>query len=69
MRINMKSALVLKVILGAAAVFSAASVVSAAVVPKVPSVMASSMISEGNRYLNELEYKQAVAQYEMALEI
>lgn len=65
----MKSALVIKVILGAAVVFSAASVVSAAVVPKVPSVMAASMISEGNRYLNELEYKQAVAQYEMALEI
>lgn len=66
---NMKSALMLKGILGAAAVFSAVSVVSAAVVPKVPSVMAASMISEGNRYLDELEYTQAVAQYEMALEI
>lgn len=65
----MKNTLILKIILGAAAVFSAASLVSAAVVPNVPSVMAASMISEGNRYLNEMEYKQAVAQYEMALEI
>lgn len=65
----MKNTLILKVILGAAVVFAAVSVVSAAVVPKVPSVMAASMISEGNRYLNEMEYKQAVAQYEMALEI
>lgn len=65
----MKNTLILKVILGAVVVFAAASVVSAAVVPRVPSVMAASMISEGNRYLNELEYKQAVAQYEMALEI
>ena len=65
----MKNTLILKIIFGAAAVFAAAAVVSAAVVPRVPSVMAASMISEGNRYLNELEYTQSVAQYEMALEI
>lgn len=65
----MKTAFVLKSILGAAAVFSTASVAAAAVVPRMPAVMAESMVSEGNRYLNELEYEQAIAQFEMVLEI
>ena len=65
----MKTAFVLKSILGAAAVFSTASVAAVAVVPRMPAVMAESMVSEGNRYLNELEYEQAIAQFEMVLEI
>lgn len=67
--IDMKTAVVLKGVLGLAAIFSAASVASAIVVPRIPAVAAGTMISEGNKYLNELDYEQAIAQFELALEI
>lgn len=67
--IDMKTAVVLKGVLGLAVIFSAASVASAIAVPRIPAVAAGSMISEGNKYLNELDYEQAIAQFELALEI
>ncbi|MCM1541592.1 MAG: tetratricopeptide repeat protein [Blautia sp.] len=65
----MKVSTVLKGVLGFAVVFSTASVASAFAVPRIPSVAAGSMVSEGNRYLNELDYEQAIAHFEQALEI
>lgn len=65
----MKGSAVKRGILGLAAVFAAVSAASAIAVPRIPAVAAGSRVSAGNRYLNELDYEQALAKFEQALEI
>ncbi len=65
----MKTALILKGALGASAVFSAVAVTSSAVLSQSPAAELNTLLSDGNSYLNELDYEAAIVQYEMALEI